>query len=157
MSVDPQVIAGAISGLVSLITGYMTYRVGMKNADQKGTPAPEKPDDRTLKQGEQAIEVVKAGVAQYGDEDEQADLANFERNPTRYEDALRRVLTDVASRNPAFAQQLQTLAQQANIQTGGVQGTVNVSDQGRIYGPTAGTNTGTMSGTYTFGREDDNK
>ncbi len=146
MQVDPQVIAAGITSVVSLISGYMTYRVGMKSASEKGTPEPEKPDEAVLTKGKQAVQVVRSGVAQYGDEDEQADLANYERNPTRYADTFRRVLTDIATREPAFAQQLQTLAQNANIQTGGVQGSVNVSGNGRVYGPVAGTNTGTMSG-----------
>jgi hypothetical protein len=141
---DQSIISAAITGVVSLLSAYMTYRVGLKQAEQKGAPAPAKPDEQTLTQGERALEIVKAGVAQHGDADEQADLASFERNPQRYQDALARVMTDIATRSPAFARQLQTLAQQANIQTGGIKGEINVSDQGKVD-QAAGVNTGTMT------------
>jgi len=150
---DPVTIGAVITGLVGALTAYMNYRVGMKQAEQKGAAPPAKSEEAA--KGETAIEVVKAGIERHGNEDERADLANFERNPQRYQYGLARALADIAAREPAFAQQLQTLAQQANIQTGGIQGSVNVSDQGKIYGPTAGVNTGEMSGTYTFNEKDD--
>ena len=138
---DPITIGTAvITGLVTLMSAYMQYRASMKQADQKGAPAPAKTDE--IKQGETAMEVVKAGVERHGNEDERADLANFERNPQRYQDGLAHVLTDIAAREPAFAQQLQTLAQQANIQTGGVHGEVKVSDHGKIVGGAFGVSTG---------------
>ncbi len=151
---DAGTIGAVISGVVSLISAYMTYRVGMKQAEQKEAA---KPDDETLTKGEQAMAIVRTGVAQYGDEDEKADLANFERNPQRYEDNLARVLTDIAMRTPVFRQELESLTKQLDIQTGGVQGNVNVSGQGRIYGPSAGVNPGTMTGSYTFNDRDDAK
>jgi hypothetical protein len=141
---DPATIGAVITGMVSLLSAYMTYRVGMKQAEQKGSPAPAKPDEATMKQSEAALTVVKQGVEQHGDDDERADLASFERNPQRYQEALARVLTDIATRSPAFAAQLQSLAQQANIQTGGVRGSVNVSGQGKVD-QAAGVNTGTMT------------
>jgi hypothetical protein len=101
--------------------------------------------------------VIRAGIATHGNADEQADLASFERNPPRNRGNLERAMADLAQRSQPFAQQLQTLAQQANIQTGGVQGTVNVSDQGKIYGTATGVNTGTISGTYTFNDHDEDK
>jgi hypothetical protein len=101
--------------------------------------------------------VIRAGIVTHGNEDEQADLASFERNPPRYADMFTRTLADIANRQPDFAQELRTVAQQANIQTGGVQGTVNVSDQGKIYGTATGVNTGTISGTYTFNDHEDNR
>jgi hypothetical protein len=148
---DPSIIGAVITGLVSLLSSYMTYRVGVKQAEQKGGPMPAHPDETTLKQGEQAMEIVKVGVAQLGDEDEQADLTGFERNPQRYQEALMRVLTDISARAPAFAQQLQILAQQANIETEGVRGAVNL--YGGKVDQAAGVNTGSM--TY-HARADDN-
>src|SRR5690349_20192987 len=102
---DPATIGAVITGMVSLVSAYMTYRVGMKQAEQKGTPAPAKPDAKTLQDGETAMTVVKQGITQYGDADEQTDLANFERNPERYRDGLARVLHDIAGRETAFALQ----------------------------------------------------
>jgi len=141
---DPSIIGAAITSVVSLLSAYMTYRVGMQQAEQKDAPAPAKLDEKTLTQGERVLEIVKAGVVQHGDTDEQADLASFERNPQRYQDALAKIITDIAAREPAFAQQLQTLAQQANIQISGVHGSVNVSGEGQVD-QAAGVNTGTMT------------
>ncbi|WP_124682029.1 hypothetical protein [Candidatus Viridilinea mediisalina] len=79
---------------------------------------------------------------------------SFFQSPRQAEHFVR-ALTDIAAREPAFAQQLQTLAQQANIQTGGVQGSVNVSGQGKVYGTTGGVITGTVTGNYTLGKDDE--
>ncbi len=51
----------------------------------------------------------------------------------------------------------QTLAPQANIQTDGVQGTVTVSGQGKVYGTAVGViaSGGTVTGTYTFNEGDE--
>jgi hypothetical protein len=68
----------------------------------------------------------------------------FEDDPEAYQEALRKLLARLTEHNPAFAQQLQAVAQQANIQTGGVQGSVNVSGQGNVD-LAAGVNTGTMT------------
>jgi hypothetical protein len=54
------------------------------------------------------------------------------------------VLADIAARQPAFATQLQTVAPQANIQTGGVQGNANVSGEGKVD-QAAGVNIGMMT------------
>lgn len=151
MQFDPQIISATIGGIVSLITGYMTYRVGMKPAEQSA----DKPDEDTLKQGESALSIVRTSVSQYGNDDEKADLANFERNPPRYAEQLRQVLTDIATRYPVFMEQLDSFAQQNDLKRGQVRGSVNVSGQGRIYGNTAGVNQGDMTGTYNFGTQDE--
>jgi hypothetical protein len=63
-----------------------------------------------------------------------------------YQDNLQRALAAVAERNPAFAQQLQRVAEQTNVaQTGGVHGTATV--QGDNYGQSPGVNTGNMTQT----------
>ena len=106
--------------------------------------------------GEKVAEVVKAAVQQHGDDKDRNALAQFEDEPDEYREVLERKLARLAQANPAVAQQLQTLAQQAGVQGSGVQGNVNVSGQGKIYGPAAGVNTGTISGgTYNFGPEKD--
>lgn len=150
---EPITIAAVITGIVGAFKAYTEYKAVEVKAEAERKPAPAKSDEAA--KGEQAAPIIKAAVTQHGDADEQADLANFERNPTRYADGLVKVLSDIATREPAFAGQLQTLAQQANIQTGGVQGNVNVSGQGKVYGTAAGVVTGTVSGTYNIGRDED--
>jgi hypothetical protein len=108
--------------------------------------------DAEAARGEQAAPLVKAAVQQHGDAKDQRALTNFEDDPELYEGALKTMLTRLAERSPAFATQLQTLAQQANIQTGGIQGSVHVSGQGKVD-QAAGVNTGTM--TYHARRDDE--
>ncbi len=102
---EPTIAGSIISGIVSLVSAYLTSRVGMKDAAQKEPPS-DKLDEETLKQGEAAMNLVRTGIAQYGTADDQADLVNFERNPRRSEQTLAAVVTDLARRNAAFAQQL---------------------------------------------------
>jgi len=96
--------------------------------------------------------VVERGIQKYGKPEEQTALAGYQQSPQLFEPVLSKVLTDIATREPAFATQLQTVAHQANIQTGGVQGSVNVSGQGKVD-LAAGVNTGTM----TYHARDDDK
>ncbi len=147
---DPVTITALITGLVGVYKAYAEYKATVAKADAKQAPAPAKSEQAT--KGEQTAPIIKAGVEQYGDADERADLASFERNPARYEDAMARVLHDIAGREPAFASRLQTLARQANIQSGGVQVNINVSDEGKVD-QAAGINFGTM--TYNAGPDSD--
>jgi hypothetical protein len=61
---------------------------------------------------------------------------------------MQRVLSELAQREPTFAQQLQQLAQQHHVtqtQSGGIRGEVHVG--GDSYGQTVGVSTGTMTQT----------
>lgn len=138
---DAPTVGAVISGMVSLLSAYMTYRVGMKNAEA-ATPAP-RPDDDTLKQGESAMNIVRTGVSQYGNEDEKANLAGFERNPQRYEQQLAQVLSEIALRYPVFRQELESFARQNEIKPS-VQATANV--HGNNYGPNVGNVQGNLEG-----------
>ncbi|NOK59878.1 MAG: hypothetical protein GFH27_549291n70 [Chloroflexi bacterium AL-W] len=120
---DPATISAGITGVVGLLSAYMQYRVGMKQAEQKGEAAPQKPEQQTLEKGEQALVVVQKAVAEHGNEDDQADLANFERNPGRYKDDIIRVIQDIAKRDQAFADQILKLQPQVGNKAN--QGTVN--------------------------------
>lgn len=151
---EPVTIAAAvITGLVGAYKAYAEYRAAVAKAKDEQKAEPAKTEEAA--KGEQVAQLVKAGVEQHGNEDERADLANFERNPERYQEGLARSLSDLASREPTFARRLQTVAQQAGVQGSGVQGNVNVSGDGKVYGTAAGVNTGTISGTYTFGEDND--
>jgi hypothetical protein len=151
---DPITIgAAAITGLVGLYKAYTEYKAAALKAGP--TAAPAKTDEAT--KGEQVAQVLETGIQQHGKPDEQTALAGYQQNPQLFEPVLSKVIADVAGRNPAFAQQLQTLAQQAGVQGSGVQGNINVSGQGKIQGQAAGVNTGTMSGTFSFNDDDDDK
>ncbi len=105
----------------------------------QGTSAPTKTE--AVQKGELVAQVVESGITQYGNDDEKADLANFQRNPDRYAEMLQRVLIELKSRESAFAQQLQHVATQTNIaQTGGIHGTSTV------YGDNLGQSIGVVSG-----------
>jgi hypothetical protein len=151
---EPVTIAAAvITGLVGAYKAYTEYRAAVAKAKDEQQAEPAKSEEAA--KGEQVAQLVKAGVEQHGNEDERADLANFERNPQRYGEGLARVLWDLAGREPAFAEQLQTVVQQAGVQGSGVQGNVNVSGEGKVYGTATGVNTGTVSGTYNFAEDKD--
>ena len=148
---DPVTVGVIITGLVSAYKAYAEYKAAVGKAQAEQQPAPAKTAE--VAKGEHAAPLVKASVQQHGEAKEQQALANFEDDPEMYEGALRTMLTRRADRSPAFASQLQTVAQQAQIQTGGVQGSVNNS--GTIKGAAVGVNTGTISGTYNFGADKD--
>lgn len=144
---DPITLGVIITGLVGAYKAYAEYRAAVAKAQAE--PA----KSEAAAQGEQAAPLVKAAVQQRGDAREQQALANFEDDPELYEGALKTVLTQLAERSPAFAAQIQAAAQQAGVQQADVQGTVNVSGEGKIYGPTAGVNQGQI--TYTYNPNDD--
>jgi hypothetical protein len=139
---DPVTLGVIITGLVGAYKAYTEYKATVVKAKAEKKAAPTK--DAEAAKGEQAAPLVKAAVQQHGDAKDQRALDNFEDDPEMYEGALKTMLTRLADRSPAFAQQLQTAAQQANIQTGGTRGEVNVSGQGKVD-QAAGVNTGTMN------------
>jgi hypothetical protein len=146
---EPITIATAvITGLVGAYKAYAEYKAAVAKATEQKAPPPAKSPEAA--KGEQAAPIIKVGVQQHGDDDEQSDLASFERNPARYEGALAKVLTDIAAREPAFAGQLQTIANEAKIQIGGVHGEVVARDNAKIQGIAIGVNEGTTTGTFNF-------
>jgi hypothetical protein len=149
---DPVTITAIITGLVGAFKAYTEYKAAVVTAAALlvGGGA----CCTAAAQGEQAAPIIQDGIAQHGEPKDMKVIDNFADDPETYAEALQKMLTRVAERSQPFAQQLQTLAQQANIQTGGVQGTVNVAGQGTIYGTATGVNTGTIAGTYTFTDQD---
>lgn len=137
---DPVTLGVIITGLVGAYKAYADY----KAATVKEVAAAKSAE---AAKGEQAAPLVKAAVQQHGDAKDQRALESFEDDPEMYEGALKTMLTRLADRSSAFATQLQTLAQQTNIETG-VQGNVNVSGEGKIYGPATGVNQGEITYTY---------
>jgi hypothetical protein len=146
---EPMTIGIAvITGLVGAYKAYTEYKAAVAKTGEK-EPAPAKSAE--VVKGEQVAQVVETGIQKYGKPEEQTALAGYQQSPQLFEPVLSKVLSDVAAREPAFAGQLQTVAQQANIQTGGVQGSVNVS--GGKVDLAAGVNTGTI----TYNARDDDK
>ncbi len=146
---EPITIA-AITGLVTLMTAYMTYRRDLAKGAADGSPVPTQTGD--VQQGELVAQVVEPGITTYGTDDEKADLTAFVRNPDRYANQIAQVLSDLASRTPAFAQDLQHVAAQTNsVQTGGVTGTSTVhgDNLGQSFGVVSG---GTIIQTNTSDR-----
>jgi|SRR5579859_1529682 len=140
---DPATLGIIITGLVGVVKAYTSY----KAATAKNTNAPK---DSTVSTGEHVAPALTNAIKRHGTAKEQMTLQSFEQDPEVYEEPLKRVLIRLAEQNQGFAAELQTLAQQANIQTGGSQGTVNVSGNSTIYGPVAGTNHGTINSTYSL-------
>lgn len=145
---DPVTIAAVITGLVSAYKAYAEYKAATAKATEKKETSPEQ--TKEVKQGEVVAQPLKAAVAQHGTAKDAKALANFEDDPDTYSEALQKVLTRLAEGNPAFAAQLQALAQQHSVAPGSVTGTVNVSDSAKVD-MAAGVNTGTM--TYNAGQK----
>jgi len=155
---DPVTLGVIVTGLVGAYKAYADYKAAStKNATPQNSEDTPPQKSAPVTNGEQIAPVLKDAIERHGASKEQTTLQLFEEDPDTYEEPLKKVLIHLAERNPAFATELQTLAQQANIQTGGVQGSVNVSGDSSIYGPTAGTNYGTMTGTYSLGDRDNKK
>lgn len=114
---DPSVIGSMVTGLVGALSAYMTYKVGMKQAEQKADTA--KPDK--VKKGEAVAPLIEAAIQKYGRNDEKTALTGFQQNPKLFEAVLIHVLTDLATRSPEVAVQLQALSQQEGINTTGGQ------------------------------------
>lgn len=148
---DPVTLGVIITGLVGAYKAYAEYKAAVAGKQQAAAPA----KSAEIVKGEQIAPLVNEAVQQHGDAKEQTTLALFADDPNTYREALQRTLISLAERNPAFAQQLQTIAQQANIQTGGVQGSVIFKDNAKSYGPVAVTNEGTITTSYSFKDDDD--
>jgi hypothetical protein len=145
---DPVTLGVIITGLVGAYKAYADYKAAVAKAAEQKQATPIKSAEAA--KGEQAAPLVQAAVQQHGDAKAQQTLVLFEDDPDTYQEALRKVLARLAEQNPAFAGQLQTVAQQVNIQAGGVHGTVNVS--GGKVDQAAAVNQGTM----TYNTRDDN-
>lgn len=154
---EPITIAGVvIGGLVSVYKAYTEYKAATAKAIEEKAPTPAKTAE--IEKGAHTAEIIKASVQQHGEPKDVRVVESFEDDPDTYEEALQKTLARLSERSQPFAQQLRNLAaQQANIQTGGVQGSVDVS--GEVYGAAVGVNTGTISGTYTInkGKKDQGK
>lgn len=144
--IDAAIISASISGVVSLISTYIKHRLDTQQSQQPVASVPSTEELAQIEKGGQALTVVKSCVDKHGNEDEQADLGNFERNPLRYQDALRQALLDLASREPSVASQIEELAGNLDAQTGSAQGTVNISGKAKVFGPAIGVMSGNLTG-----------
>jgi hypothetical protein len=155
----------AIGGIVTAIVKYLLASkaseiVGQKAMEKVG----ESSGEALVEAGKHAFDGINHALIKRGEDAKKANkaLADVEEDPTD-EDYQRKLATELEKlaahdadlRN--MLEHLSSLVQQAQTQiSGNVQGMVNVSGQGKIYGPTAGVNTGTMmGGTYHVNDKDD--
>jgi len=155
----------AIAGIVAAVVKYLT---ASKGAEIVGEKAMEKVGEASgeglVNIGKHAYDGIKHALIKRGEHAKKADnaLEDVEEDPTD-EDYQRKLATELEKLAAHDAdlhnllEHLSTIVQQAQTQiSGSVQGLVNVSGQGKIYGPTSGVNTGTMmGGTYNINYEDD--
>jgi hypothetical protein len=153
----------AIGGVVAATVKYLLASKGAELAAGKAAEKiGEKGGEALINAGRDAFTRLKAALGRRGAEAEKANraLANVEAEPDdkAYQEKLTAELEKLAASDAELRKLLEELSAEVQ-QAGGpvAQGSVNVSGQGRIYGPTAGTSTGTMSGTYTFGDRDEDK
>jgi hypothetical protein len=149
-SIDPQtaqILQAVIANLISSLSVYVTYKVGMKQAEQNNT-LPPVIDASKIEEGEKALSVVQPAVELYGSDDEKIAFTGFQQNPILFSSAMEQSLNSLAHRLPMFAQELQRLVSEMGNELDRAKGTVNVSG-GTINGVVSGVNSGTI--TYNSG------
>ncbi|MFN8504638.1 hypothetical protein [Kouleothrix sp.] len=115
---EAALVGQMITGMVSALSAYMTYRVGMRQAEEQGKATSTKPEE--VKKGESLAPVIEAAIQKYGRDDEQTALTGYRQNPKLFEAPLIQVLTDIALRSPEFAVDLKALAEREGFyKTGG--------------------------------------
>ena len=132
-----------ITGIVSLISAYMTYRGVVATAEAKHAPHPAPPAEAAT--GERALAVVQH-AATTGTEDQRQDLMSFERNPSRNQDQLRRAVRELIEANPALLTELRSLLATAPATATTNYGSVTI-DNSTVNAPVIGVNTGTVNST----------
>ena len=137
---DQEVATVLAATIPSIVTAISTFVQSRKKTAPDEENA-EKPNEQTLQDGEQALVLVQEAVAEHGNEDERADLANFERNPRRYKDDIIRVIQDIAKRDQAFADQILKL--QPQVGNDANQGSVTLNDNSKAEGVIGGVIQGT--------------
>ena len=143
--VDPATIGVIITGLVGAYKAYTEYRAARAAAQQHNEPAPLQ--NAEASRGEQTAPIVQAAIQHHGDAKEQTTLALFESDPATFQEALERVLIQLADRSPEVAAALRSLAGQG--QNRGVQhNRVTVDNHGVVYGAVLGVNNGTLTSEY---------
>ncbi|WP_110517861.1 hypothetical protein [Herpetosiphon llansteffanensis] len=132
-----------ITGIVSLVSAYMTYRGVVATAKAKDDPHPAPPAEAAT--GERALALVQHAATQ-GTEDQRQDLINFERNPSRNQDQLRRAVRELMEANPALLTELQALLATAPAAATTNYGAVTI-DNSTVNAPVIGVNTGMVNST----------
>lgn len=152
----------AIGGVVTAAVKYLLVSKGMETA---ATKAAEKigqlGGEALVNAGKNAFAKLREALGQRGEPAKKAQkaLADVEEDPTD-EDYQRKFATELEKLAQSdtelrtLLEQLSAEVEQANA-TSGVHGTANVSGDAKVYGSVVGTNPGTITGTYSFGKDDD--
>jgi hypothetical protein len=144
--VDPATLGVVITGLVGAYKAYAEYRAAVATAEEQHAPAPTPSPQAT--RGKQTAPLVQTAIQRYGDTKEQTTLALFENDPATFQEALQRVLTQLADRSPVVAAEIQALAQQEQTRGGTNQNSVTITDHATIYGPVVAENSGAITADY---------
>lgn len=100
-------ITAVVTGLFTLITTYITYRDDKERIEKEGGTPP--PITQEAQEGEQALQRLEAGLAQYGNETAKQTFALFQSEPTTFQQPLEKLLIRIAEQQPAFAALLQQM------------------------------------------------
>ena len=144
--VDPATLGVIITGLVGAFKAYTEYRAAAARAEVQHTAAPAPNPQAT--RGEQTAPIIQAAIQRYGDAKEQTTLALFEKDPEIFQEALQRVLIQLAGRSPIVAAEIQELARRDQSRGGTNQNSATVAGQAIVYGLVVGGNYGTIESEY---------
>lgn len=134
-------ISAVITGLVGALSAYMTYKVGIAQAQQKNMSVPAVTEQ--VNRGEEAHRVIETGFQKYGTDAERITLNGYYQDPGLYAEMLAKVLERIASRQPEFTRQLYSIAARttpthiASNHSGGIHGDVSgIAVTGVVHGST---------------------
>jgi hypothetical protein len=145
----------AIGGIVTAIVKYLLANKASEIVEQKALEkVGESSGEAIVKAGKYAFDSIQHALESRSDAAKQATkaLIDLREDPSDedYQQKLTIELEKLAEHDADLSNQLEhlsSLVQQTQTQiSGNVQGMINVSGQGSIYGPAAGVNTGTMEG-----------
>jgi hypothetical protein len=147
---DPSLLIPIVSPLVSSLIVYLREEAAKKAGEKAAEIIGEKTGEAIVDIGPKALATIRGWFGKTNDPKAQKALINVEEDPADEDYGLKLVkeTVRVAASEPAFAQELKILAEQANIvQAGGTQ--VNIDNKAPNYGAQGNFNAPVSFGTPT--------
>jgi hypothetical protein len=155
----------AIGGIVTAVVKFLRASKAPEIISQKAMEkVGESSGEELVEAGKHAFNGIKQALTKRGEDAKKANkaLTDIIEDPADedYQHKFATELEKLAAHDADLRnllEHLSSVVQQAKTQiSGNVQGMVNVSGRAKIYGPTAGVNTGTMmGGTYNLDDKED--
>lgn len=156
------ITVAAISGVVAATVKYLLASKGMEAAAQKAAEKiGEMGGEGLINAGKNAFARLREALGQRGEDAKRARraLENVEEEPDSkaYQDKLIEELGKLSANDVQFRTLLEQLSAQVEQVGGasGVQGSVRISGDAKVYGDQFGVNSGSVTSSYNFTDRDD--